>query len=251
VSTLLVASCSNVQGPIDQTPGAADPREQNQASGAGDYARDFLTDTLFDELQIEVDWIVGHEPSDAALAELAAALGELCRKPAGIQILKDDEIAGASSPAWSLDAIDALEVQHRDGYRDTTNGVAVMYVLYLDGHSDRDSGSGKVLGIAYHGSSTVLFHETIESVDPGVPLFAGIEDTVLLHEAGHLLGLVENGIPMVNQHRDSQHGAHDSSAECIMHWTIETQNVVEVLLEGKPDFDAACRADMVSAGGRP
>lgn len=254
-SALLAAaslfSCSDPQSPdVDQTPGAADPKEQNQASGAGDYAADFLQDGVFDALVIEVDWIEGRDPSPAALDALSAALDGLCRKPGGIQIVTGDAIPSSGTAAWSLEAVSALEAAHRDLYRDPATGTAVFYAVYVDGHSDRDSGNSKILGIAYHGSSVVLFADTIESVEPGVPLFAPIEDTVLIHEAGHLLGLVNNGASMVTDHQDAPHGAHDTSEDCIMHWTIETQTVVDVLLTGKPDFDADCRADLEAAGGR-
>jgi hypothetical protein len=246
-----VLSCadSSRTGP-DQTPGAADPEEQNTASAAGDYARDFLTQDTFDSLVLEIDWIEGWSPSPTAVDELVAALDGLCRKPGGIQVVLDDAIPSPGRASWPVAEVSALESLHRDAYRDVETGTAVFYALYLDAASDLDQGNSRVLGIAYHGSSVAIFAETIADVEPGVPLFAPIEDTVLVHEAGHLLGLVNNGIPMTADHQDEAHGAHDVDAECIMHWTIETQNVVDVLLSGKPDFDPACRADLTAAGGK-
>lgn len=247
----LLPACSDT-GPAgpDQTPGAADPKEQNLASGAGDYALDFLTEDVFGALVVEVDWIEGRSPSPGALDAIATVLGDLCRKPGGIQVLVDDAIPTPARSSWSVAEVSALESIHRDAYRDVGTGTAVLYVLYLDARSDLDSGSSRVLGIAYHGSSVALFADTIDDVDPGVPLFAPIEDTVLAHEAGHILGLVNNGVPMTVDHQDEAHGAHDVDADCIMHWTIETQSVVDVLLSGAPAFDPECRADLTAAGGR-
>lgn len=248
-TALLSCTDSGPAGP-DQTPGAADPQEQNEASAAGDYARDFLTQDDFDSLVIEIDWIEGWAPTQSAVTALVSALDGLCHKPGGIQVDLDDEIAPPGRTAWSVADIAALEEVHRDGYRDTGSRTAVLYAVYVDAGSDLDEGSSRVLGIAYRGSSVALFAETIEEVEPGIPLFAPIEDTVLIHEAGHLLGLVNNGTAMTTDHQDTAHGAHDVDSDCIMHWTIETQNVVDVLLAGKPDFDTVCRADLTAAGGR-
>ncbi|GJM44547.1 MAG: hypothetical protein DHS20C21_13890 [Gemmatimonadota bacterium] len=244
-------SCSDTgTAPVDQTPGAADPKDQNQASASGDYAVDFLSDALFEELIVEIDYVSGFAPSASALETLEDTLVELCRKPVGISVIVDDGIAPEPGAVRGTADIVALELQHRDFYRDPATKVAVLYCIYLDGRSDRDEGNLRVLGLAYRGSSCAMFLESIEASEPGLPLFAEIEDTVLLHEAGHLLGLVNNGTPMVAAHEDTEHPAHDSSADCIMHWLIETQNVVDVLLTGKPDFDAECRADMIANGGR-
>jgi hypothetical protein len=125
----------------------------------------------------------------------------------------------------------------------------VVHLLYVDGSSEYDSSSGSVLGYAYHGSSIVLFKQTIADADPGFPMFAPIENVVLAHELGHLLGLVDNGIPMVDDHADPEHAAHDSNADCLMYWAVDTSGVVDMLMNGAPDFDAACRADVAAAGG--
>jgi hypothetical protein len=125
-----------------------------------------------------------------------------------------------------------------------------MYFLYLDGNSDLDSGDTRVLGYAHHGSSVVMFKDSIEKAGSGLVLQGNVEDAVIVHEAGHLLGLVDNGIPMQVDHLDSAHGQHDMNEQCIMYWTIDTSDIVDVLLSRRPDFDDACRADLIAAGGR-
>ena len=116
VAALALLPACNDTGPSgpDQTPGAADPKEQNQASGAGDYALDFLTEDVFGALVVEVDWIEDRSPSPAALDELAAILGDLCRKSGGIQVLVDDAIPSPVRSSWSVAEVSALESIHRD-----------------------------------------------------------------------------------------------------------------------------------------
>jgi hypothetical protein len=250
--TLLLASTSFVLVSCSSNDSMSPSGSQldNLHSSAGDFALDYLTAATYDEIVVEIDWIAGHPPSSSARSGLEATLAELCNKPSGVRTIVDDEIPSAGSPTWTYDAIEDLELEYRDEYRDPASGTCVMYCLYLDGRSQDDSGPAKVLGVAYRGSSLAMFHETIEATDPGLPLFAEIEDTVLLHEAGHLLGLVDNGISMVQDHRDPAHGAHDSSDECLMYWALETQDAVDVLLARRPDFGPECRADMIAAGGR-
>lgn len=228
-----------------------DEVEDNFSSRAGDYAADFLSDDEYDTLVVEIDYVAGNAPDSDALDALEDALSELCTKPGGVQIILDDELPPQGSPAWSVSAGQELEQTWRDRYRDPDTGTAVIYYLYLDGNSDRDSDSGKILGYAYRGSSLVMFKETMDAVGGGLSLSAGVEETVIVHELGHLLGLVNNGIEMMDDHQDEDHGAHCDNDDCMMYWAVETDAIVDVLgLGGAPDFDADCRDDMIAAGGK-
>ena len=128
-----------------------------------------------------------------------------------------------------------------------------MYLLYLDGNAKAEGGNGFILGYAVYGSSIVMFPERIEDLRGGIlaPLLAEPEDVVIQHEAGHLLGLVNNGIDMVEPHQDTEHGNHDDSDRCIMFWGVEGEGLGDILQRRQPTFDDACLADMEAAGGRP
>ena len=83
------------------------------------------------------------------------------------------------------------------------------------------------------------------------------EGATWMHEFGHLLGLVDNGTPMLVPHRDENHGHHDINENCIMHWSHESGAVAQFiqnrLASGRRDlrnvFDQACQEDLAAARG--
>lgn len=226
-----------------------DARDDNLSSYAGDYAYDFLRADEFTSLLVEVDYVAGRQPSAAALDALQLALETYLDKPDGVGIVVDDVIPDQGAPVWTYEDAEALEIQYRDHYRDFDTGEAVLYFLYLDGSSDSDTAAGRVLGYAYHGSSLVMFKDTIE--DTGGPPFIrqAVEPTVIVHEVGHVLGLVDNGIPMQTDHLDTAHGAHCANPDCIMYWAVGTDKVSDFVHNGPPTFDAECEADLAAARG--
>jgi hypothetical protein len=56
------------------------------------------------------------------------------------------------------------------------------------------------------------------------------ETAVMTHEMGHVIGLVDNGLPMLTDHRDPDHLHHDVDPESVMYWQHERDSVFNVLL---------------------
>jgi hypothetical protein len=226
------------------------PAQENADSLAGDFYDDFLT-SKYAKLVIEVDVMDGAAPDEEAFETLVDTITMLCNKPGGVEVrFPDDVIVPASSeanPTYTLDDINALEQQYRDSYTD--GDTAVLYFIYVNGHSDYDNSDTKVLGYAYHGSSMAIFMGTIMSYKPFTqPL---LEKTVTVHEFGHEIGLVDNGADMVNNHLDpdSSHGPHCSNGECIMYW-LNNSSIAKIISGELPDFDSDCLDDIAHAGGK-
>ena len=59
----------------------------------------------------------------------------------------------------------------------------------------------------------------VTSGGPAVQKF--VEQSTLVHEMGHALGFVNNGVPLASSHQDSVHGAHTVNSNCIMYWLNE------------------------------
>ncbi|MFT6233256.1 MAG: hypothetical protein ACJAZO_003776 [Myxococcota bacterium] len=221
-----------------------DPVEDNQQGSTGDFAGNFIRDTTYSSMRIEVDYVVGHAPSQSLLDEVTERMESLLNKPDGIEAVLDDEIPDQGSPVWTVAQTRDLEVTWRDDYRDPDTGEAVLYLVFLDGGSSADEGDSRILGYAYQGSSIVIFDESVEGAGGGGLLGSDIMPVVLLHEVGHQLGLVNLGTPMVNGHEDSEHPGHDADDQCLMYWAAETGNVTDMMLGGAPDFDDSCLNDL-------
>jgi hypothetical protein len=215
---------------------------------SGSLARDYLTAAPYTSMFVEVDHIQGQAPDQAALDLLRARLLERCDKPGGITIQVDDAIADPGITTWRLSDIQAVEAAHRDAY--SSGSTAVLYFLYVDGGSEWDSGSSKVLGVSHTGSSICMFKESMQGSVTVLITGQVIERAVLVHEAGHNLGLVDNGTPMVVNHEDASHQAHDVDSSCVMFWAVETSLVSQLLGTIPDQFDARCIEDARAAGGR-
>ena len=75
--------------------------------------------------------------------------------------------------------------------------------------------------------------------------------TVLEHEFGHLMGLVDLGSPMITNHKDGAHGNHCNNQNCLMYYASETTDLLGFLLTGNiPALDANCANDLHANGGR-
>ncbi|PEN12937.1 hypothetical protein CRI94_13115 [Longibacter salinarum] len=208
----------------------------------GDSARSFLDDTNFTVLALEVDYMTGYRPEDTALADLRSELVQHLDK-ASITVESLTEIPAAGQDTYSTNDIVDLEDQYRDAYTETRSDTLWAYVLFVDGKFTTQN----VVGIAYYNTSQAFFGQTIEEISGGVtqPSKANVEATVLRHEFGHNLGLVNNGTSMQQDHQDDPNGAHCTNDQCVMYYSIETTNFFGNAFDGSvPGFEQFCTEDM-------
>lgn len=230
VLVAVVAACGDsATGPGDQT------FDYSHTLGPGASARDFLSDEDFTRLTIEIDYVEGLQPSQRALDSLQVFLERRLHKPGGIEILLDDAIPSPGQSPYSAAEIRALEEEHRDKY--SQEGELAAYVLFLDGEFEQQN----VLGVAYWNTSMALFGQVIRDHTGGLgqPDTWVIEATSLRHEIGHILGLVNNGTPMVGEpggpedHHDAANGAHCTEEGTLMYYQVATTNFIANLTGGQ------------------
>lgn len=227
---------------------------QFRPAGPGGAARDYLRDSPYTKLVIEIDFQAAKAPAASAVELLKTRASEQLRKPGGIQVEQTSFATGETQ--WSPEKLRDLESSKRGKH--TGGDTAVLYVLYLGGSYQGDTSESKVLGVAYGPSSMALFKDNIESAGLSlgpIPVFTttDIERSVLVHEFGHLLGLVNLGTPMVRDHEDDapEHRGHSSNKGSVMYWAIESNAISRAFGSPPPtEFDADDKADLKAAGGK-
>lgn len=226
---------------------------KNKTSGPGDFATDYLQDVTYTSLLIEIDYVEGYPPQNAALQRFLSTVIQLLNKPDGVTITVDTEIPNQGNPAYTTEMITDLEDRYRTHYSSVKDTLkeAVFYLLYLDGQSIKDEGNQKVIGISYRGSSIAMFKDTIVDISTLLAPPGLIEQATLEHEFGHIIGLVNKGIEMVVAHEDPDHSGHDQNPDCLMYWQNNSSNVLSIIENGTiPSFDENCLKDIAHAGGK-
>lgn len=215
-------------------------------SPVGASANDLLAATKYSSLKIEVQYMTGFQPDAGALNHLQSLLTGLLNKPAGISIVTK-EIPASGNINLSVNDIISIEKNNRTAF---TNGTELaVYILFTNGNYTDNN----VLGIAYKNTSAVLFGKKINDNSGGIGQASRTKlvATVVEHEIGHLLGLVDLGSAMQTGHKDATHGSHCNNNNCLMYYASETSDIFGFLITGNiPSFDTNCKADLTANGGK-
>jgi hypothetical protein len=254
---LPVLGCGGSSGPGGSTPGIDTLEPAPRVLG-------YVRGDVYPRLVLEVDRVVGFGPRTSTEQDLARRLEAILDKPAGVEMVTDAAIASRGSDhAWTLAELDALTTQHFD--LPVASGTTKIHVLFVDGRYDSGPGGGTVLGIAWKNQNIAIFKQVIEEncAAAGLGLLteaacAAAELAICLHEVGHVIGLVDNGLPMVTPHEDTAHPGHDVSQDCVMYWAYEGDALIsrvadDLLGSGSSalDFDADCLADIAAVRDAP
>lgn len=134
-----------------------------------------------------------------------------------------EDVGGIDDEELTVDDLLALAELHRDGA--DSSAAKHYYVIFVSGNfADADGVQTGVLGVSIgHTGVVAMFKDVIAGT--GVPAFPNleryVEQSTLIHELGHAIGLVDNGVAMVADHRDADHGAHCTNQDCVMYWLNE------------------------------
>lgn len=225
--------------------------KRNHRQPVGDSAHHILSDDKYTKLIVEIQYMTGYEPTNEAIENLERFLIDRLYKPEGI-FVKLKEIPAEGLSSYTLDDIERIENEYRQEF--TNKKEICTYFLFLDGEYSENTSNGKVLGVAYYNTSMAIFEETVKDLSDGItePDRFKLETTIINHEFGHILGLVNVGSPMVNNHQDAAHGHHCDDQDCLMYWEAETGNFASNLLGSTPipELDADCIRDLRANGGR-
>lgn len=179
---------------------------------------------------VEVAHQEGAAPRSAAVDHLVGTLRGVVDKPSGVQLAGPATVPGGGR-TWTADELRAFASQHRTHWSSAEQ--AAMYVLAVRGQFEEEG----VLGVAISATEMVVFPDDISGL--GTELLGGrqaVERAVLVHEAGHLLCLVNIGYDSARDHEDPDHPHHSVHEDSVMHWAIETDAITQVF-SGPPPAD--------------
>jgi hypothetical protein len=219
--------------------------------GLGDSASHLLSDAEFTSMHIEIVYVNGYAPSQAALTNFKEFLMERTFKPDGIKISLRAVPSSGKAP-FSIDEIVDIEEETRTIYN--AGDEIAVYIYVADGKSEKDEENKFTLGSAFRNTSMVIFGETIENfaARANAPAESDIEAAVYNHEFGHLFGLVDIGTEPQSDHKDDDNEGHCIVDNCLMQSSIEFgSGIIDEIDGGRiPQLGEQCIRDLQAAGGR-
>jgi len=245
--------------------------DDDDGGGGGGGGSDLdVFDPAVTKVAIEIDFETGQDPYTGPVAgfgdtfdllaenldrlfsgKKALALPRAVAEMEDVGAIADEELTSEDLLALA----DAHRAQHDEP------GTKTYYVLFVSGHfADKSGVQPSVLGVSIgHTGVLAMFKDVIRSTSvaalPNLVRF--VEQSTLVHELGHGIGLVANGVATTSAHVDTAHGAHCTNDRCVMYYLNEGASDAamfarQVITTGnKLLFDAACLADVDARTAAP
>lgn len=129
---------------------------------------------------------------------------------------------------WTTMDLINLGNQYAPALKD--NQSARVSLIFLNGIFE---GKNEVLGVHFAGTHfAFVFKDVVLSVGGDAVSQRYVEQGTAVHELGHAVGLVNNGLPMVVAHEDGTHPKHSSNTSCVMFWQVESKSDILSSLAG-------------------
>jgi hypothetical protein len=223
------------------------PKEELLLEGMNPY---LLTNVLSNHLVVEVDWIDDAEPHAKALEALSEALQEHCATGKRIEVVLGNRVP---LQAWTklpdgFATKGPLIADHLAHDPTDWEQTEVVYVLFVPGESEL---TGWTVDVPFERDGEVrvvptvfLFSERIAEVAALLVTPRKVEQAALVHEMGHVLGLVSNP-----DHQERDNPFHCTEPQCVMAYQRLRGQIYNALPETfagvtPNDYGDKCRADI-------
>lgn len=209
-------------------------RHENELGPVGSMNYEFLQASPFSKLVIEIDYVVGSEPTEEGRNQAFLTNNAFVDKPDGI-IHSGGNSIQEKSEIRNYNEIMELVEKNRNHY--AGDDVVVLYIIFLDGEFFE---SRSALGTALNASSIAIFKDKVKQAATSEISESLIERSIVAHQIGHLWGLVNINYQSDIDHEDPGAPNHSKNPYSVMHWAVEHVDVAKLLWRGPSyQFDSA------------
>jgi hypothetical protein len=181
-----------------------------------------LDGSKYTSMVVEIDYEPGYLPESTSTDMLKQRLESVCDKSMGIRLVFT-ETDFAIDDVWSANDVRQLGEEAKSSSPQTGSTLT------------------SVLGVAVDASTVAIFKDSIDDAENIFrrPSAEKIENSVLVHEVGHLLGLVNTVYTSPVDHEDSSHPGHSNNEDSVMYWAIESTSIANFFDNDLPtEFDS-------------
>ncbi|MDF0706706.1 hypothetical protein [Flagellimonas okinawensis] len=253
----LLLSCSK-DSDVTSSPDSNTNLKAGNLLTTGASARDLLSNDNFDKLLIEIDYVTGFAPTAGAIANFEEFL--LARTFKQTIEFRYSAVPATNEESLTLQEVVDLEEENRNEYNN--GSTLAVHIFFADAPSEGDADNSDLvtLGAVYRNTSMVIYESTVKQMASSSAAITTeeIETATLLHEFGHLFGLVNLSTQSVNDHEDAEAENHCNVDGCLMRAEIQfgasllkqMQQNASKGLESVPDIGPECLLDLQKYGGR-
>ena len=200
----------------------------------GGLALACLRADTYTSMVIEIDYEAGYRPMSSSTDMLLERMESVCDKPDGISF-DFSEVSFGHEGDWTADDVREKAWETKDS--SAQDGSTLTWQIIFPSGLYEDS---SVLGVAVDASSIALFGDSIETANGPFnrPSVEDVENSVTVHEVGHLLGLVNLVYQSPVDHEDDNNKGHSNNEDSVMYWAIESADIGNIIFGSLPnEFD--------------
>jgi hypothetical protein len=240
VASVLLHGCGGGGG----TPGTGDI----DGGSVGTASHAIIRSSPYPNLVIEADYYPGSAPEAGVLTFLQNHLLSVTAKTsATISPLSNEIASPASKTSYSESDIRTIEAANRGTH--TSGDTVSLYLLFLNGPLSTDPTPAITVGLSYEGTGYAMFQSVLAANAGGADSpysLLKLEESDVIHEIGHLMGLVNLSIGMVTPHQDPGHSYHCNNPNCALYYSLLDRTTTPPVYPNL-SYDANCLNDINAA----